>query len=123
MYLPHQVDDVGDYCQSLVSIKYVYVDCVVYVQTVKVGITWVIACFNSAISSLHQNYFAQAYVTSPIMLGLADEALKVIKGSPDPVAREVYRGLLCLRRIVQKTTDSVPQQDCEYQKVKSGCEN
>ena len=26
------------------------------------------------------------------------------------VAREVYRGLLCLRKI---PTDSVPQQDCE----------
>ena len=42
------------------------------------------------------------------------------KGAPDPVAREVYRGLLCLRKILQKPTDSVPQQDCEYQKLKSG---
>ena len=45
-----------------------------------------------------------------------------LKGAPDPVAREVYRGLLCLRKILQKPTDSVPQQDCEYQKLKSGCE-
>ena len=34
-----------------------------------------------------------------------------------PVAMEVYRGLLCLRKILQKPTDSVPQQDCEYQKL------
>ena len=47
----------------------------------------------------------------------------MLKGAPDPIAREVYRGLLCLRNILQKPTDSVPQQDCEYQKLKSGCEN
>ena len=46
-----------------------------------------------------------------------------LKGAPDPVAREVYRGLLCLKKILQKPTDNVPQQDCEYQKLKSGCEN
>ena len=40
-----------------------------------------------------------------------------------PVAMEVYRDLLCLRKILQKPTDSVPQQDCEYEKLKSGCEN
>ena len=28
------------------------------------------------------------------------------KGAPYPVAREVYRGLLCLRKILQKPTDS-----------------
>ena len=49
--------------------------------------------------------------------------LCLIKGAPDPVAREVYRGLLCLRKTLQKPTDSVPQQDCEYQKLKSGCKN
>ena len=43
-----------------------------------------------------------------------------VKGAPDP---EVYRGLLCLRKILQKPNDSVPQQDCEYLKLKSGCEN
>ena len=37
-----------------------------------------------------------------------------VKGAQDPVAREVYRGLLCLRKILQKLTDSVPQQDFEY---------
>ena len=46
-----------------------------------------------------------------------------VKGAPDPVAREVYRGLVCLRKILLKPTDSVPQQDCECQKLKSGCEN
>ena len=46
-----------------------------------------------------------------------------VKGAPDPIAWEVYRGLLCFRKILQKPTDSVPQQDCEYQKLKSGCEN
>ena len=46
-----------------------------------------------------------------------------VKGAPDPVAREVYRGLLCHRKMLQKPTDSVPQQDCGYQKLKSGCEN
>ena len=43
----------------------------------------------------------------------SDDRSKAIKGAPDPVAREVYRGLLCLRKILQKPTDSVPQQDCE----------
>ena len=38
------------------------------------------------------------------------------------VAREVYRGSFCLRKILQKPTDSVPQQDCEHQTLKSGCE-
>ena len=49
--------------------------------------------------------------------------VKNLKGAPDPVAREVYRGLLCLRKILQKTTDSVLQQDSKHQKLKSGCEN
>ena len=40
------------------------------------------------------------------------------KGAPDPVAREVYRGLLCLRKILQKPVDSVSVQTklvlCSY---------
>ena len=52
-------------------------------------------------------------------LGGGEGGLRVLR----PVAREVYRDLLCLRKILQKPTDSVPQQDCEYEKLKSGCEN
>ena len=49
--------------------------------------------------------------------------LDIVKGLPDPVAREVNRGLLCRRRIPQKLNDRVPQHDCGYLKLKAGCKN
>ena len=40
-----------------------------------------------------------------------------------PLLGKFIEVCFALKKILQKPTDSVPQQDWEYQKLKSGCEN